>query len=41
MDPKGIISYASQDRAIAFRICAALEEADIACWIAPRDAHLE
>jgi TolB-like protein len=33
------ISYASQDVAIADKICAALEAAGILCWIAPRDVH--
>ncbi len=31
------ISYASQDKTIANAVCAALEEAKIRCWIAPRD----
>jgi TolB-like protein len=31
------ISYASADKAAADSICAALERAGIACWIAPRD----
>ena len=33
------ISYASQDVAIADKMCAALEAAGILCWIAPRDVH--
>jgi TolB-like protein/Tfp pilus assembly protein PilF len=31
------ISYASNDKAAADSICAALEQAGITCWIAPRD----
>src|SRR3984957_4381171 len=31
------ISYASQDAAVAQKVCAALEAADLLCWIAPRD----
>jgi TolB-like protein len=31
------ISYASLDSAIADSVCAALERAGMACWIAPRD----
>jgi len=31
------ISYASQDQAVADAVCRALEQAGIACWIAPRD----
>jgi TolB-like protein len=33
------ISYASQDTAVAERLCAALEAAGIPCWIAPRDVR--
>jgi TolB-like protein/Tfp pilus assembly protein PilF len=33
------ISYASQDAAVAQRLCAALEVAGLACWIAPRDVR--
>jgi serine/threonine-protein kinase len=33
------ISYASQDRAVALALCAALERAGIVCWIAPRDVR--
>jgi TolB-like protein len=33
------ISYASQDAAIADALCAALEQAGIACWIAPRNVR--
>jgi TolB-like protein/Tfp pilus assembly protein PilF len=33
------ISYASQDSAVAQALCAALERAGIACWIAPRDVR--
>lgn len=31
------VSYASQDREVAFRIVGFLEEQGIACWVAPRD----
>ena len=31
------ISYAHQDRPIAFAACAIIEKAGIRCWIAPRD----
>jgi predicted ATPase len=31
------ICHASQDKTVADAACAALERADIACWIAPRD----
>ncbi len=31
------ISYSSADRKTAERICSRLEEADLACWMAPRD----
>jgi len=31
------ISYRSEDRAAAERICAGLERENISCWIAPRD----
>jgi hypothetical protein len=31
------VSYASQDRDVAFRIVAFLEEQGISCWVAPRD----
>jgi hypothetical protein len=31
------ISYASEDRKIAFQICSALEDDGIRCWIAPRN----
>lgn len=33
------ISYASQDAAVAERLCAALEAAGLPCWIAPRDVR--
>jgi len=33
------ISYSSVDAAIAEPMCAALESADISCWIAPRDVQ--
>jgi TolB-like protein len=31
------ISYASPDAEVAQKVCAALEAADLTCWIAPRD----
>lgn len=31
------ISYTSQDKETADRICAALEKENVSCWIAPRD----
>jgi TolB-like protein/Flp pilus assembly protein TadD len=31
------VSYASQDAAIAQKVCSSLETAGIRCWIAPRD----
>jgi TolB-like protein len=31
------ISYASQDKRVADTVCHALENAGVACWIAPRD----
>ena len=31
------VSYAKRDKTIANAVCHALEEADIRCWIAPRD----
>jgi len=37
MGQQVFISYSSADKATAERICAALEEAGIACWIAPRN----
>lgn len=33
------ISYASQDAAVAQRLCAVLEAAGLPCWIAPRDVR--
>jgi TolB-like protein/Tfp pilus assembly protein PilF len=33
------VSYASQDAAVAQRVCAALEAAGLPCWIAPRDVR--
>jgi TolB-like protein len=36
---KVFISYASQDAAVANSVCAALEAAELACWIAPRDVR--
>ena len=37
MGQQVFISYSSADKATAERICGALEEAGIACWIAPRN----
>jgi len=37
MGPKVFLSYSSEDKTIADSICSALEAADIACWIAPRN----
>jgi hypothetical protein len=31
------ISHASDDREVALKVCARLEEEQIKCWIAPRD----
>jgi TIR domain len=31
------ISYANEDKAVAYAVCAHLEERGIRCWIAPRD----
>jgi hypothetical protein len=31
------ISYATQDRVAANAVCAALEQSEVRCWIAPRD----
>ena len=31
------ISYSSEDKALADRVCGALENGGISCWIAPRD----
>ena len=36
---KVFISYASQDKAVADAVCQALEQAGVACWIAPRDVR--
>jgi TolB-like protein len=36
---KVFISYASQDVAVANMLCAALENAALPCWIAPRDVR--
>ena len=35
--PGVFLSYASQDGAVAEVVCAALEQAGVTCWIAPRD----
>ena len=37
MEHQVFISYSSQDKEIADRVCAALENAGFHCWIAPRD----
>jgi len=37
--PHVFISYASQDAAVAERLCATLEPAGLPCWIAPRDVE--
>src|SRR5258705_1116980 len=37
MDQRVFISYSSQDKAIADRVCEALENAGVSCWIAPRN----
>jgi TolB-like protein/Tfp pilus assembly protein PilF len=37
--PHVFISYASQDAAVAERLCATLEAAGSPCWIAPRDVE--
>jgi TolB-like protein/Flp pilus assembly protein TadD len=37
--PHVFISYASQDAAVAERLCATLEPAGFPCWIAPRDVQ--
>lgn len=37
MDYDVFISYASEDKATAEAVCAALENAGIRCWFAPRD----
>jgi TolB-like protein/Flp pilus assembly protein TadD len=37
--PHVFISYASQDAAVAQRLCATLEAAGFPCWIAPRDVE--
>jgi adenylate cyclase len=36
---KVFLSHASQDTAIAARLCTALEAAGVPCWIAPRDVR--
>ena len=33
------ISYSARDKATADAVCAALESANIRCWIAPRDVQ--
>jgi TolB-like protein len=38
-DARLFLSYASQDAALALRLCAALEGAGQRCWIAPRDVR--
>src|ERR1700694_1823608 len=36
---KVFISYASQDGAVAEKLCAALEAVSLSCWIAPRNVQ--
>jgi len=33
------ISHSAQDKAIADAVCAALENAAVRCWVAPRDVQ--
>src|SRR3954447_25865164 len=33
------ISHSAQDKAVADAVCAALESAEVRCWIAPRDVQ--
>ncbi len=37
MEHQVFISYSSQDKELADRVCAALEKTGVSCWIAPRD----
>lgn len=37
MEHQVFISYSSQDKELADRVCTALENAGFSCWIAPRD----
>lgn len=37
MAQQAFVSYASADKAVADRVCAALENAGVSCWIAPRN----
>jgi len=37
MDRQVFISYASDDKSVADRVCVALESSGITCWIAPRN----
>src|ERR1019366_5938807 len=37
MEHQVFISYSSQDKELANRVCAALESAGFSCWIAPRN----
>lgn len=37
MSKQVLISYATEDKEVAFRICDLLEDAGLPCWIAPRD----
>src|SRR5450432_1494331 len=39
MAGKVFISYASQDIAVAKKLCAVLEAANLPCWIAPRNVR--
>lgn len=36
-DKQIFISYSSKDQKVAYNICSILEEANLSCWIAPRD----
>ena len=36
-DRTAFISHASEDAAVAYELCSHLEQAGVACWIAPRD----
>jgi hypothetical protein len=41
MTDKIFLSCAAEDQAHAVRLCAALEEAGMYCWLAPRDADAD
>lgn len=40
MRREAFVSYRSEDKEWAERICAALESENLSCWIAPRDIPL-